>query len=309
MNETQAAQASEAASIDVVGIGGPADADTKRFFASYFDAKTRHQAAEAAAFFTPTAVYEDEILPVEVRGRQALTDAWTAFLTNLPVGSGSRLRAVYGGGAGAVIDFVDDPELFGAELQALGLVDLEVAPSSPFGHQIGRQVDYWNGRDFGVSNLHGLRSMLGVPATPPRDGRHYQSSVGHATPALDQVVRQLSAALGRGDGAAVAACFAPDGVYEDRTLGLRLAGRHSIESGLAPIVNRLPNGAGSTPHHLVGNDNGGGFDWVAAHDHAQTVNRGLTALTLRQGEIVELVNLWDASGLTDKEYDTILGAG
>ncbi|WNM31706.1 hypothetical protein RKE30_15465 [Streptomyces sp. Li-HN-5-11] len=276
--------------MDLVIEASHATLEVTRLVRNYFAAKSEADADGMMACFSRRPfTYIDATLGWLFddwdQGRAQLAH----FMADWPEDGKSYPTKILGDAAGALVFFTDTEGLIGpSELRGIGVVDFDRHGL------ITRQIDYWDGRHFGIADAERLRT----PAdTFPADFR--ESTVGEtAAPALRKASTQLAGALRDGNGRAAAGLFAPGVVFEDLTAHVTLVGARSIGSYLTSAAPLLPyTGAGTAIRHVVGSAAGGGYEWTAAHG---PVARGVSALELDPwGRITRLTTLWDGSLVDD----------
>lgn len=225
---------------------------------------------------------------------EALRKSLSEFMPNWPADGRSYPVRILGDLTSALVFFTDTAGLFGpAEIRAVGAVNFRRG-------LIARQVDYWDGRHFGIANLAGKQE----PANQfPSD--FGESTVGEtAAPAMRRVARDLAQALRKGDGAAAAELFSPAAVFEDVPAHIQIVGPGSIGNYLTSAASLLPYaGPGTSVRHVLGSDVGGGYEWTAADS---PVPRGVIALALdRWHKITRLTTMWDGSLVGDSTLTSL----
>jgi hypothetical protein len=162
-----------------------------------------------------------------------------------------------------------------------------------------REVDYWDGRHFGITATDDLRAQVG---TNPTDyGEDHVPD--HSSPELRSVLGDLRTALGSGKAAGL---FSVDAVFEDLTLHTRIAGTQAIEAYLERSYTLLPYGGHVAVRHTVGSAQGGGYEWIKAGD---LVDRGIVTVELNdQRLITRLTTVWDGAGLDTAALVRLLAA-
>lgn len=237
--------------------------------------------------FDPDAAYADATLGWYFPGRASFEGVVRPMVPNWGAGR-SYLRRVVGDESGAIVMVVDTPELFGAEIRTLSVVDFGQ------GAKIVRFVDYWDGRHFGAERAAHMRTpAAGFPSDLGES--RVSTSAGRM---MTDTVDRLAAALAAGSPASAAAVFTDDAVFEDWALHTQLAGRRAIERYLERTGGELPYARDVTVAHVVGSDAGGGYEWRAE----TAVRNGVVALELdAAGLISRLTTVWDASRLPDDE--------
>ncbi|MFI8205204.1 hypothetical protein [Streptomyces sp. NPDC085937] len=255
----------------------------------YFRRKSARDLEGTMAFFAQrSSTYIDATLGWQLASWDELYDFFATYMPTWPEDSASYPVRILGDTRSALVFFTDTAGLFGpSELRLAGAVDFERG-------LITRQVDYWDGRHFGLDNLASLQ----LPADQfPHDFR--ESTVGgSASAVMRRVVRHLAGALRQADGAAAAKLFAPDAVFEDVPSHISITGRASIEKYLKAASGLLPYaGARTAVRHVLGNDVGGGYEFMAADG---PVPRGIVGLELDSLQrISRLTALWDGSLVSD----------
>ncbi len=107
-----------------------------------------------------------------------------------------------------------------------------------------------------------------------------------------------------GDGAAAAALFSNDAVYRDRALRTQVIGKQAIGKYLSRLLPTVPYGKGAKLVHIVGSDQGGGYEWTNADG---PVKRGITAIDLdADGKIVRLATTWDNGMMSDADLQALV---
>lgn len=229
---------------------------TVQFFDSFFTAKSQQDVAATMQFFSPElATYTDTTLKMGLDGFDALE---TTFATYMPTWGEGRsyptriLGDLSGGSGSALVAFTDTPELFGGELRILGAVDVRDG-------KIVRWTDYWDSTGFD----NALYTRYTAEAELPSSLKEEQVGVA-ASARIRRASERLSRAFADGDARAAAALFTYDAVFEDLSLRAQILGRSGIERYLERILTVAPFGTRSELRHVVGGDDGGGFEWRAA---------------------------------------------
>jgi hypothetical protein len=87
-------------------------------------------------------------------------------------------------------------------------------------------------------------------------------------------------------------------------LRVRILGQPSIQRYLTRTLAHVPYGNGATVRHVVGSDQGGGYEWVSK---SGPVKRGITALELDgNGQISRLTTTWDNGLLSDADLQSLV---
>jgi ketosteroid isomerase-like protein len=255
------------------------------FFHSYFTAKTSHDIEATHAHFHPEkTVYFDATLGWGWPANADLRKVWEQYMPSWPAEAKSYPTQILGDMTSAVVFMTDTPELFGGEIRAIGIVDLEDG-------KIVRWVDYWDGRGFGAEVATSMR----VPADSyPHDLG--LSTVTDRSGKIAAAARLLSDAFAAGDVSRAGDLFTYDARFEDMALRTKIRGQAAITRYLQRALPDLPYARASI-RHIAGSDQGGGYEWRA---DGQAVPRGATALELNQdGKISKFTAVWDGSLLDD----------
>ncbi len=262
--------------------------ETKAFFKAYYTAKSNRDVAGTMAHFSKDGMtYIDAILGWPLYSWDQLNGLFTNIMPKWPASARSYPTRVLGDMHSAVIAFTDTPELFGGEIRIYSAIDFKDG-------KIVRQIDYWDGRNFGLALTNKMRTP---PDKFPTD---FKDNIGeHASDDMQAVAKKLHEALAKDDAAVAAALFNYDGEYEDMTLHGKIVGSKAIEAYFGRTLGKLPSGVGSSLIHVLGSDQGGGFEWMAAPAFKTTVKRGITALELDHGKITRMSVMWDSSLVGD----------
>lgn len=264
---------------DIADTSG-ASPELADFMKAFFSAKTRRNVDETMSFFAPDMVsYIDAGIGWDFAGVAAVRATYQQFMPTWPASAKSYATRILGDmKGGAVVEFVDTPELFGGELRVIGAVDFKNG-------KINRWIDHW---DFNAYD-----NLFGLARTPLTEFR--QAAVGESAAAgMRTVATSLCTALATGNHRAAAALFSADAVYEDMALRVQLQGRQAIQRYLSRTVMRLPFGAGVTLRHTLGSARGGGFEWNGGT--TSPVRTGVSALTLdADGQITRMTSVYDAA--------------
>ncbi|KAJ4223282.1 hypothetical protein NW759_005917 [Fusarium solani] len=261
------------------------------FIRHYFQAKSRHDADEwIKVFDTSKITYIETVLGLHLNSTnfEAMTKAimatWGADARSYPLRIIGDMHSV-------VMFFVDTPAMFGSELRGIAALDMENG-------KVVRQVDYWDGR----------RAPLAETRVPESQ---YPTSFGESAvqrarnPVLQGIVNELHTGLSTGNSSVTAALFDVDTIWEDRTTRTLLDGRLAIERYLARASSSLPYGTGATVRHVVGNEQGGGYEWFGGPGAA--ARHGMTAPKLNKDGLITWISpFWDASYASDVAIATLL---
>ncbi|KPI10564.1 hypothetical protein OK074_3095 [Actinobacteria bacterium OK074] len=275
--------------VDVVIDGSHATTDVTLLVRAYLARKSAADPAGTTDFFSHHPVtYIDAVLGWAWYDWDSLLTAMGQFMPTWPKDGKSYPTRILGDSTSAIVFFTDTAGLFGpSEIRAVGVVNFN-------DRKIARQIDYWDGRHFGISNT----AQLKLPADQfPADFR--ESTVGEtAARTMKHVSYELARVLRDGDGANAAELFAPGAVFEDIPAHVQIIGPRSIGSYLTDAAALLPYAGGSTAvRHVVGSAVGGGYEWTASDG---PVLRGVIALELdRWRRITRLTAMWDGSQVDD----------
>ena len=262
-------------------------------FEGFFTAKSLHNGVAMVNFFGPDPVlYIDAGLGFAWPSRAALLQVWTnpPFSTGAPNALSYPLRVI-GDTHSALIEFVDTPPLLGSEFRFLSSITFNDKA------QIVRWIDYWDGR----SSL--VHLPIGTFGPYPTD---FHDNVVNASGRIKEVAQALQDAFAANKPADAAQLFTADAVYEDMALHTRVEGQIQIQRYLTRGLPLLPYGLGTSVAHVVGSDQGGGYEWHAAT--GAPIFRGNTALELdRSGKITRFTVIYDSYQYTDPQYQALVG--
>jgi SnoaL-like domain len=264
------------------------------FFKSYFTAKSEHKPAPTTDHFSEAHLtYIDAALGWPFYSKKAMTEVFEQFMPKWPPTGLSYPTRISGDLHSAVVAFTDTPELFGGEIRILAAVDFKDG-------KVVRWIDYWDGRSFGAETAAKMR-------TPPDKfptNFDYEVASDGASARIKEVAQKLANAFAAGDAATADALFSPDAVYLDRALRVRILGKEAIGKYLGRVLATIPYGKGSKLAHVVGSDQGGGFEWTNA---AGAVQRGIVAIDLNgAGQIERLDTTWDNGVMSDADLQALV---
>jgi ketosteroid isomerase-like protein len=277
-------------------LGGPAfpdiaeishaTAEAAGFFRSYFTAKSSKDIEATHAHFHPDkTVYFDATLGWGWLTNADLRKVWEQYMPGWTAEARSYPTQILGDMTSAVVFMTDTPELFGGEIRAIAVIDMEDG-------KIVRWVDYWDGRGFGNSDLV---SSMRVPEESYPHGLG-ASTVTDRGGKIAEAALELGAAFAAGDADRASERFAYDAQFEDMALRTQIRGQAAITRYLQRALPDLPYAQASI-RHIVGTPQGGGYEWRA---EGQAVPRGAAALELsRDGQITKYTVVWDGSLLDD----------
>jgi len=264
------------------------------FFKSYFTAKSEHKPVATTEHFSEAHLtYIDAVLGWAFYNKKGMTDIFEFYMPKWSPAGLSYPTRISGDTHSALIAFTDTPELFGGEIRILATVDFKDG-------KVVRWIDYWDGRSFGAETAAKMRTP---PDKFPTNFDYDVVSEG-ASAKIKDVSQKLALAFAAGNAAAAAALFTNDAVYLDRALRVRILGRQAIGKYLTRVLATTPYGKGSKLVHVVGSDQGGGFEWT---NDASSVKRGIVAIDLNSaGQIVRLDTTWDNSIMSDAALQALV---
>ncbi|MDT3439300.1 hypothetical protein [Pseudofrankia sp. BMG5.37] len=275
--------------VDVVIDSSHATAEVAALVRRYLTSKSAQDLDGWMSFFSRDLItYIDAVVGAGFYNWDSLRASLSQFMSNWPSDGKSYPTRILGDATSAVVFFTDTAGLFGpSEIRAVGIINFR-------DHKITRQIDYWDGRHFGIANEAALAAYS--TGSPTDFG---ESTVGEtAAPAMRDVASKLAQALRNGDGASAAELFAPGAIFEDMPAHLHIVGPRSIGTYLTKAISLLPYaGGGTAVRHVVGSAVGGGYEWTASNS---AVPRGVVALELDGwGRITRLTAMWDGSLVDD----------
>src|ERR1700734_3001776 len=264
------------------------------FFKSYFTAKSQHKPAATTDHFSEAHLtYIDAALGWPFYSKKGMTDLFEQYMPKWPPTGLSYPTRISGDTHSALVAFTDTPELFGGEIRILAAIDFKDG-------KIVRWVDYWDGRSFGAEAAAKFRTP---PDKFPTNFDYDVSSDG-ASAKIKDVAQKLATAFAAGDSQAADALFSYDAVYMDPGLRARVLGKLAIGKYLSRTLANLPYGKGAKLVHVVGNDQGGGYEWTNAD---ASVKRGIISIELNgAGQIERLDSTWDNGVMSDTELQPLV---
>ena len=237
------------------------------FFKSYFTTKSEHIPVATSDHFSEAHLtYIDATLGWPFYSKKGMTELFEQYIPKWPPTGLSYPTRISGDIHSALIAFTDTPELFGGEIRILAAVDFKDGKAV-------RWIDYWDGRSFGAETAAKMRTP---PDKFPTNFDYDVASEGASTKIKD-MSQKLASAFASGDAIAAAALFTNDAVYLDRALRVRILGNQAIGKYLTRVLATTPYGKGSKLMHVVGSDQGGGFEWT---NDGSSVKRGVVAIDL-----------------------------
>jgi hypothetical protein len=264
------------------------------FFKSYFTAKSQHKPAATTDHFSEAHLtYIDAALGWPFYSKKGMTDLFEQYMPKWPPAGLSYPTRISGDTHSALVAFTDTPELFGGEIRILAAIDFKDG-------KIVRWIDYWDGRSFGAEMAAKFRTP---PEKFPTNFDYDVASDGAAAKIRD-VAQKLAAAFAAGDANAADALFSYDAIYADRALRAVILGRLAIGKYLTRVLAGVPYGKGAKLVHVVGSDQGGGYEWV---NDGSSVKRGITAIDLNAaGQIERLTTTWDNGVMSDSDLQALV---
>jgi hypothetical protein len=271
-----------------------ATAEVVALVTAIFRDKTNRDLDRFTAHFSQHVLtYTDATIGAQFPDWPALRAAFAQLMPTWPATSRSYPTKILGDERSAMVFFTDSPELFGHEIRVIAPIDFA-------NDKIIREVDYWDGRHFGVAATEAIRTPAAEFPTEFGEGR-----VGERSSAtLRGVASALANALSIGDTAAAAALFTTDAAFADLTLHTTIIGRSAIRGFLDRSHALLPYGPGTSIRHTVGSARGGGYEWL---NKGAQVDHGVVALELDdQARITRLTTVWDGSLVDNATLGTLL---
>jgi hypothetical protein len=258
---------------------------------SLFRDKTARDVDSFMSHFSKNALYyTDATLGWYVPSWAALKAIFAQYMPTWPDTARSYATRIIGDENSAIVEFVDSPELFGHEIRAIAAVDFRDG-------LIVREVDYWDGRHFGIAASNALRTP--DAQFPTTYGEEYIAV--RSSPALRRSLDRLRAALAVGD---TTGLFAEDAIFEDLALHTEFAGTLAIDAYVSRAYTRLPYGVGTTVRRTLGSGRGGGYEWIG---NGFFGSHGIIAVELDAADrITRFTATWDASRLDDAAMATLL---
>jgi hypothetical protein len=278
---------------DVVDVSH-ATPQAAAFFKSYFTAKSEHKPVPTTDHFSDAHLtYIDAALGWPFYTKKGMTDLFEQYMPKWPPAGLSYPTRISGDTHSALVAFTDTPELFGGEIRILAAIDFKDG-------KIVRWIDYWDGRSFGAEAAAKMRTP---PDKFPTNFDYDVASDG-ASAKIKDVAQKLAAAFAAGDAAAADALFTNDAVYLDRALRVRILGKQAIGKYLGRALATAPYGKGAKLTHVVGSDQGGGYEWTNADG---SVKRGIVAIDLNSaGQIERLDMTWDNGVMSDADLKSLV---
>ncbi len=264
------------------------------FFKSYFTAKSEHKPVPTTDHFSDAHLtYIDAALGWPFYSKKGMTDLFEQYMPKWPPTGLSYPTRISGDTHSALVAFTDTPELFGGEIRILAAIDFKDG-------KIVRWIDYWDGRSFGAA----MAAKFHTPADKFPTNFDYDVASDGASAKIKDAAQKLAAAFASGDGKAAAALFSYDAIYLDRALRARILGKLAIGKYLSRVLATAPYGKGAKLVHVVGSDQGGGYEWTNADS---SVKRGIVAIELNStGQIDRLDTTWDNGVMSDIDLQALV---
>jgi hypothetical protein len=264
------------------------------FFKSYFTAKSEHKPVATTDHFSEAHLtYIDAALGWPFYSKKGMTDLFEQYMPKWPPAGLSYPTRISGDMHSALVAFTDTPELFGAEIRILAAIDFKDG-------KIVRWIDYWDGCSFGAE----LAAKMRTPPEKFPTNFDYNVVSDGASAKIKDVSQKLATAFASGDAAAADALFTNDAVFLDRALRVRILGKEAIGKYLGRILATAPYGKGAKLVHVVGSDQGGGYEWT---NDASSVTRGIVSIDLNgAGQIVRLDATWDNGVTSDADLQSLV---
>jgi hypothetical protein len=277
-----------------VVVTSHATPDVANIFKSYFTAKSQHKPAATTDHFSEAHLtYIDAALGWPFYSKRGMADLFEQYMPKWPASGLSYPTRITGDMHSALVAFTDTPDLFGGEIRILAAIDFKDG-------KIVRWIDYWDGRSFGAE----MAAKFRTPPDKFPTNFDYDVASDGASPKIKDVAQKLAAAFAAGDAQAADALFSYDAVYMDRALRARILGKLAIAKYLSRTLANLPYGKGAKLVHVVGSDQGGGYEWTNAD---ASVKRGIISIELNgAGQIERLDSTWDNGVMSDTELQPLV---
>ena len=222
-----------------------------------------------------------------------MTDLFEQYMPKWPPTGLSYPTRISGDTHSALVAFTDTPELFGGEIRILAAIDFKDG-------KIVRWIDYWDGRSFGAEAAAKFRTP---PDKFPTNFDYDVASDG-ASAKIKDVAQKLAVAFAAGDAQGADALFSYDAVFLDRASRVRILGKLAIGKYLSRTLANLPYGKGAKLVHVVGSDQGGGYEWTNAE---ASVKRGIISIEFDgSGQIDRLDSTWDNGVMSDADLQALV---
>jgi hypothetical protein len=264
------------------------------FFKSYFTAKSEHKPAATTDHFSEMHLtYIDAALGWPFYNKKGMTEIFEMYMPKWPPSGLSYPTRITGDTHSALVAFTDTPELFGGEIRILAAIDFKDG-------KVVRWIDYWDGRSFGAETAAKMRT----PADKFPTNFDYDVASEGASTKIKDVSQKLAAAFSGVDANGADALFSNDAIYADRALRTVILGKQAIGRYLTRVLATVPYGKGAKLRHVVGSDQGGGYEWT---NDAASVKRGIVAIDLDPaGRIERLSATWDNAMMSDEDLRALV---
>ncbi|KAL7904490.1 hypothetical protein GGI35DRAFT_472424 [Trichoderma velutinum] len=261
-----------------------------RFLRGFFEAKSAHDADAWLSYFdVPSITYIDSTVGFQFgpanfdKDIRAMLESWPSEAKSYPL-------RVIGDMNSAVVFAEDTPEMFGTELRGAASLTFQ-------GGKIVRQVDYWDGRRNPF-----IAHRVAESQFPTDFGE--SAWQGRCSRVIQKVAESLNTALAKGNGTAAATLFTRDAIFEDVAARTKIEGKESIQRYLSRAISTLPYGQNTTIRHVVGNEKGGGYEWMGGP--GAIAHHGLLVIELDNDQLITRVTaVWDASRASDTTMTTL----
>jgi hypothetical protein len=262
----------------------------------FFATKTACDVDGTMSYFAPDMkAYIDATLGWEF-DYAALKSVFEKYMPGWAPPARSYASKILAGPDSALVHMVDTPELFGGEIRFLTAVDFADG-------KIVRWVDYWDSSAFDP----GLYTEFRTPAEDfPRDLKDTQVPT-QAAPGLVRAATALQQAFTSADASAAGELMHTDVVLVDMALRTHVIGRIETVRYLERVLGQAPYGHSSHLRHVIGGQDGGGFEWTAGPRADRLA--GITALELdSDGLITAITSVYDSRQIDPATKGALLGA-
>ena len=245
------------------------DSHLAEILTSYFVAKSSHDLDGVMKHYSRAiTTFTDAVMGWPMNGYEAVEKAYTKVMGKFGEGRSyptSIQGYIENGNGSAVLEITNTPEIVGSELHMISSVDFR-------DDKIVRWVDYWDSTSFDDKIYKEKRA----PNEQFPDD-YLESQVGTCvSPRMAATGAQFCTLLSSHNASGAAELFDHDGVFEDRSLRVKIVGRLEIARYLERVLGKAPYGKGSSLRHMVGHDLGGAVEWIGSAD--TPVRDGIIAL-------------------------------
>ena len=236
---------------------------------SYFVAKSSHDLEGVMRHYSRgITTFTDAVMGWAMNGYEAVEKAYSKVMGQFGDGRSyptSIQGFIENGNGSAVLEITNTPEIVGSELHMISSVDFRDG-------KIVRWVDYWDSTSFDDKIYKEKRA----PNEQFPDD-YLESQVGTCiSPRMAAIGAQFCTLLSSHNASGAAELFDHDGVFEDRSLRVKIVGRLEIARYLERVLGKAPYGKDSRLRHLVGHDVGGAVEWIGSAE--TSVRDGIIAL-------------------------------